>query len=201
MNPAVMAAIVGVSGTVIVGVAGFWASARNTSKTIALARESRIWDQRAAIYVEVLAYVNYRQRKRELETRVAPMPDEERQREQRYLDSYKAADWHELEARLQAFASDAVFMATLASVEMDQHAIMRFEIWQTMDNVAMAQPSESGREMLNDVHTSLAEARVDAHEADRAVIELIRAALQELPQPVRWHSTLGLPDPLRGPSR
>lgn len=36
MNPAVLAAIIGVSGTVIVAVTGFWASVRNTSKTTAL---------------------------------------------------------------------------------------------------------------------------------------------------------------------
>jgi hypothetical protein len=37
MNSAVIAAAIGVGGTVIVGVAGFWASVRNTNKTIALA--------------------------------------------------------------------------------------------------------------------------------------------------------------------
>jgi uncharacterized protein YjbI with pentapeptide repeats len=36
MNPIVAAAAIGVGGTVIVGVAGFWASVRNTSKTTAL---------------------------------------------------------------------------------------------------------------------------------------------------------------------
>jgi hypothetical protein len=37
MDPTVTAAAIGVGGTVIVGVAGFWASVRNTSKTTALA--------------------------------------------------------------------------------------------------------------------------------------------------------------------
>jgi Pentapeptide repeats (8 copies) len=36
MDPTVTAAAIGVGGTVIVGVAGFWASVRNTSKTTAL---------------------------------------------------------------------------------------------------------------------------------------------------------------------
>ena len=36
MDPTVMAAAIGVGGTVIVGVAGFWANLRNTSKTTAL---------------------------------------------------------------------------------------------------------------------------------------------------------------------
>lgn len=37
MDPIVLAAIIGVGGTVIVGVAGFWASVRNTSKNTAVA--------------------------------------------------------------------------------------------------------------------------------------------------------------------
>jgi hypothetical protein len=36
MNPTVLAAIIGVGGTVIVAVTGFWASVRNTSKITAL---------------------------------------------------------------------------------------------------------------------------------------------------------------------
>src|SRR5215467_9400652 len=37
MDPALTAAAIGVGGTVIVGVAGFWANVRNTNKTTALA--------------------------------------------------------------------------------------------------------------------------------------------------------------------
>jgi mannitol/fructose-specific phosphotransferase system IIA component len=36
MDPALTAAAIGVGGTVIVGIAGFWASVRNTNKTTAL---------------------------------------------------------------------------------------------------------------------------------------------------------------------
>ena len=38
MDPTVTAAAIGVTGTVIVGVTGYWASVRNTSKTIELTR-------------------------------------------------------------------------------------------------------------------------------------------------------------------
>lgn len=54
MNPTVLAAAIGVGGTVIVGITGFWASVRNTSTTVLLARETRIWDQRAAVYVDAI---------------------------------------------------------------------------------------------------------------------------------------------------
>jgi hypothetical protein len=61
MNPTVMAAAIGVGGTVIVGLAGFSASVWNTRKAIAQAHESRVWDRRADVYVDALAAVNYRQ--------------------------------------------------------------------------------------------------------------------------------------------
>ncbi len=51
MDSAVVAAI-GVGGTVVVGVTGFWAAVKNTSQTIASAEESRIWERRAQAYTE-----------------------------------------------------------------------------------------------------------------------------------------------------
>ena len=44
MNPTVVAAAISVSGVVVVGVAGFGAAIWNTRKTMAQARESRVWD-------------------------------------------------------------------------------------------------------------------------------------------------------------
>ena len=71
MNPTVIAAAIGVGGTVVVGVAGFWAAIRNTSQTIAHARENRIWDRRANAYVEALAAVHHRQEARKFRCRPA----------------------------------------------------------------------------------------------------------------------------------
>ena len=88
MDPLVTAAIVGVSGTVIVGVAGFGASIWNTRKTIGHPRESRIWDERAAVYVQALAAVHYRQMAREHQTRTDPVDDQARSRAQAILATY-----------------------------------------------------------------------------------------------------------------
>jgi hypothetical protein len=41
MDPAVIAAAIGVGGTVVVGVSGFWASVRNTSQTIAGGQQNK----------------------------------------------------------------------------------------------------------------------------------------------------------------
>jgi hypothetical protein len=48
MDPTVIGVVVGVGGTVVAGIAGY-------------DRESKVWDQRAAVYVETLATVHYRQ--------------------------------------------------------------------------------------------------------------------------------------------
>jgi hypothetical protein len=53
----VVAAAIGVGGTVIVGVAGFGASIWNTRRTIAHDRDSRLWDKRAAAYEAALAEI------------------------------------------------------------------------------------------------------------------------------------------------
>src|SRR5262249_858855 len=45
MDPALTAAAIGVGGTVIVGVAGFWANVRNTNKTTALALQGQVTDR------------------------------------------------------------------------------------------------------------------------------------------------------------
>lgn len=42
MNPTVMAAAIGVGGTVIVGLGGYWATVRATSKTLHASREARM---------------------------------------------------------------------------------------------------------------------------------------------------------------
>jgi hypothetical protein len=71
MDPAVIAAAVGVGGTVVVGVAGYWASVRNTGQTIASARQARVWDSRDAQRAQVKsAITNYLKTKRHLQTQL-----------------------------------------------------------------------------------------------------------------------------------
>jgi len=57
MDSAVIAAAIGVGGTVVVGVSGFWASVRNTSQTVASAYQNRIWVRQEAQRDEVKASI------------------------------------------------------------------------------------------------------------------------------------------------
>jgi hypothetical protein len=128
MDPTVIAAAIGVGGTVIVAVAGFSTAVWTAKETISHARESRVWDRRADVYIEALAAVNYRQIKRGFETLTHPVDDQARQRMQAYLAGHEQ-DWPGLEARLHVFASEPVFSAVQASSTAHRDAIKFFETW------------------------------------------------------------------------
>ena len=110
--------------------AGFGAAIWNTRRTIAHDRESRLWDRRAAVYVEALAAVSYRQARRNNATQTSP-PDEASQRALSGLAAPQDFDWHGLDARLQAFASEPVYTAMQVSSTASEHAMMAFRAWQT----------------------------------------------------------------------
>jgi hypothetical protein len=129
MDPTVMAAAIGVGGTVIVGVAGFWTTVRTTGKTIASAQESRVWDQRAKVYVDVLAALAYRQTSRAHYMRASPLDDRTSQDEQDYLAAYEEPDWIALNARLYAFASRPVVEAMKASQMADERLSSASDPW------------------------------------------------------------------------
>src|SRR5215471_14382117 len=117
MDPIVTGAAIGLAGALagaVVGAVGaYLATVRNTSKTIEHEREKRVWDRRAEVYVEALAAVHYRQIVRESGIRayMEHLSASESERAQVILASYKAPNWHELEARMQAFASEPVVTA------------------------------------------------------------------------------------------
>jgi hypothetical protein len=195
MNPSVVAAAIGVSGTVIVGVAGFGASIWNTRKIIADARESRIWDQRSKVYVDVLAAMDYRKQKRQFDMRLRT-DEQTRQREQDALGRYKEPDWQELEACLQAFASEFVFKAVRASVEADEDLTEGFKLLRTAD---MQSPDPQKRRSAEVARKAFWKVREASDMADRIAIESIRAELQGASQPpAPWRSTFGAPDPFLG---
>ena len=52
MDSAVIVAAIGVGGTVVVGVSGFWASVQKPRQTIVSAKDSRIWEWRAQAYAD-----------------------------------------------------------------------------------------------------------------------------------------------------
>jgi hypothetical protein len=163
MNPTVMAAAIGVGGTVIVGVAGFSASVWNTRKTAVGAHENRVWDEQAKVYVDAVAAVYYRQAERDRDTATSPDARGD-QISQAYLATYEPPSWIELDSRLLAFGSEPVVKAMQAAFAAHWNALRAFESWHDSGGGGTA--------------ASVNEARDAANKADDAVVELIRAALQ-----------------------
>jgi hypothetical protein len=161
MDPTVLAATIGVGGTVIVGVAGFSAAIWTTRKTIQHARDTRMWDKRSEVYVDALAAVHYRQTKRERDMRTWRLPYEDDRHEAAYLANYTQPDFHQLEGRLLAFASQPVITAVQASSTAHMYSM------------------SARQSMLDDAAKDRAqETRKAADDADDALVELIRAELQ-----------------------
>src|SRR5262249_21758230 len=96
VSTVVEAAAIGVTGTVIVGVAGFGASIWNTRKTLAAAHKSWIREQRAIAYVEAIAAVHYRQFSRQVAAGFGPLTEAVGREA---LAAYRRPDWNVLEAR------------------------------------------------------------------------------------------------------
>ena len=67
-----MAAAIGVGGAVIVAVAGFWPPHGVPARPSRLPARHRLWDKRAAVYVDTLAAMNFRQTKRRYDAQLLP---------------------------------------------------------------------------------------------------------------------------------
>jgi hypothetical protein len=174
MDPTVTAAAVGVGGTVIVGVTGFWAAVRNTSKTIANDREGRVWERRADVYLDVLAAVKFLRYQEGLDRDVPPGND---------------PDWFSLDVRVRAFASAPVWMA--------MQELHRARREATPDYAQAAQADPAAQVVPEPVNPEVAALHAEAREAARreamaritaardagdALIDLIRAELQSRPR-------------------
>jgi hypothetical protein len=193
MDPTVMAAAIGVGGTVIVGVAGFFATVRATGKTIQADRESRIWDKRAELYVDVIAAMRHRQIRRDRSmatSRGDEGPD-------RPLRGYQAAgaepDWSDIDHRLLAYGSQPVITAVLLGSRLDMDAMNAFEDWLAADAKTAADNEARGQVFPAPATTPGADAniarrsvqaRTAADDADSAVLEIIRAELQGRTDPL-----------------
>src|ERR1700733_14704411 len=138
MDPTVIAAAIGVGGTVIVGVVGFWSTktasdkAANVATDITFsaldaARDERIWDRRARAYEQGIAALLYRRQERRglyelsgprLQPDARPwspmLQDAVRFHynvslpDQPYFDHYAPRGWFEVEGTLLAYATEAV---------------------------------------------------------------------------------------------
>src|SRR5216683_4976019 len=107
MNPAVEAAYVGVGGAVFVATVAFGTTLAVTRLQLAAARRDRIWDLRAAAYVDTINNVQYQQERRKRGLAAIPKLDVQ-------PPATFPVNWDHLHARLVAYASPEV-LACLAA--------------------------------------------------------------------------------------
>jgi hypothetical protein len=160
MSPIVTAAIVSVSGTVIVGVAGFGASIWNARKATNRDHGRRVWDRCADVYVDTLAAMHYRHLKRTVEMSGSTYMLDSRV-QQNYLADLAASatpNWSQIEARLQAFASEAVFTAVKATSAAHFWVVVKHDSWRAH------QDRVDRDRLMKDAD----EARIAAEDADAA---------------------------------
>lgn len=186
MGQLVEAAWITVSGTAVVGMAGFGAAIYAAHRSLANARAQKILAERTKAYVDAIAAVHYRQNKRDYEMRAATLDDETRQHAEAYLARYTEPDAFELEARLIAFASPEVVTTMQKSSTAHRDAVDAF----AADRAALRAHEDNGDPVPDDQVSQLLQwtmstgARQEADKADDAVIELIRTDLHGRGQPL-----------------
>jgi hypothetical protein len=128
MNPTVVAAAIGVGGTVVVGLAGFGASIWNTRRTIAHDREDRVWDKRASAYETALSEIVNRSATRERWLNSSSENWTAENLDEHFASQYKP-EWFAAWARMLAYASQQVLKAFNAARSAD------FVVSQAFDRV------------------------------------------------------------------
>jgi hypothetical protein len=168
MDPTVAAAAIGVGGTVIVGVAGFSAGVWNTRKTIAQARENRVWDKRAAAYEMALAELTNRQLRRDRVVTKAAMYGLEHELLDEYLVASDTSPWSAAQSQLLAYSSKDV-LAALDTARLADQDIAKCLGWLG---------SKEAVRNRDAAIQELAEVMSNSGRCDSALIDLIRRELQ-----------------------
>lgn len=174
MSPVVAAALVGVGGSVVVAVVGFLTTrsitGRTINATVTVAREGRLWDKRAAAYEAALTELAQRGVKRERV--LGPVGDTQGKAEAlaEYFSSQDLSAWFAAEGKLLAYSSQDVWHALEDARQADRAASERFR----QDSLPMEPGTEWKPELMKTISAVQASAQ-----SDRALIELIRAELQD----------------------
>lgn len=130
MNPTVEAAwialggaVTGVGGAVLVAIAGYRNTRKATIAAIEAAHNEKVWDQRSALYVELVAAVLDRQERRGFDLGIDQMTVGGYQQKQAELATIGEPDWRQLKARVVSYASPGVVDALRESSEAHDAAV------------------------------------------------------------------------------
>jgi hypothetical protein len=162
MDPTVTGAAIGLAGAVIGAAGAYLGNIWNTSKTIEHDREHRVWERRADTYLQALTAVEY------LEVTRGTAPGWNGEMLSVFLRTHDEPDWQMLDARMSAFASNAV--------------------WEAMEGVSKAyrrlpslerKPGPPGLEKVS-AEAAIGASALTTHMAALNLVDLIRNELQSI---------------------
>lgn len=164
------------------------AGADNTRATLLAAHEAWLRDKESAAYEETLAEVRHRRLKRRHDLRWFRWDEATEQQRDEFFDSYQPPNWFQAQARMTAYASDAVLEAFDASERAHIEVWERYQRYRMMaDNNKRA--SETGQfGIAHGGEETIAARKLvdpavdDAEVKDQALIKLIREELRSLPE-------------------
>jgi hypothetical protein len=115
MDPLMWAALIGVGGSVIVALVGFFTtqhiSVMSMRASMTKAHNDRIWDKRAVAYERALAEVANRQVRRERAMLLGPDTMSAAKRLEAYFAVRDKPEWSEAEGQLMAYSTPCVWDA------------------------------------------------------------------------------------------
>jgi hypothetical protein len=194
MSAVIEAAWIGLGGVVaggLAGVAGAVVVARMTARTtlaaittgtanvreqIAADRNNRIWERRAAAYVDAIAGIRHRQKVRGCQivgTRVGTEPERPK----------VPADWVDVEARLIAYSSQGILAALRAASDGGRRFEDQIALWQADTDKAHAAQDLARQGVVppawapSTTPGDLEVAQKEADQLDDALIDQIRVEL------------------------
>jgi len=194
MDPVIWAAIVGVGGSVIVALVGFFTTRAISGQTMrasmAEAHDNRIWDKKATAYETALTELANRKLERESALRLPPDPMTAGEQLANYFATRDTPEWLAAEGRLMAYSSKKVWDALQAARSYDcETAGLNSELKERMEEAHQFQRdgNHPGMQQVIDQQVSPAvkktsEALRTSVERDRALFELIRGELQMQPR-------------------
>lgn len=164
------------------------AGTANTRATLVAAREDRIWEKQCAAYEETLAEVRHRQMKRQHDLRMYRLDEDYEQQLKDFFASYDGPDWFQAQARLTAYASEAVLDAFEASERAHREVWALYQRYRMMADDNKLAAASGSQAMGHDGKTTV-QARHDVDPAvekaeamDQALIKVIRDELRGKPE-------------------
>jgi hypothetical protein len=208
VNPAVQSALiaagVGLAGTVVVAVSGFRNFRRVSIETSLAAADTahrdRLWARQAATYEAALTRLVSRQAQREDLLRLFRYSEEYEKRIAEMFDSQDEKPWFQAQAQILAYASPEVVDAMGPTTVADTKVRAQHDRWKRLYDQAQA----GGTQAVTGAREDFESALEAAHSADGVLMNLIRADLHRRPSEALsspappsepWPGLMGPPDP------